>query len=365
MSDDVKKIFKHKPLSAGNLFHRLFKIKPQANAIIEINNLLATADHINDLSSDQLDAVCRKYKIDIYRKFKNELQHFYKKILTFFLKDKKLSGREINQLKHIKKLFGLQEKTTARMHKEIASALYQKELDAVLQDGKISAAEKEFLRQLEQELQLEPHTAASIYKNTTAAYYRDFQKLLTADQRLSPDEINQLKKLAASLDIPLPDTSLNSDRLNKFKLFWLIENGELPEIKVDIKLKRGEKAYFYTTAEFYKKKTVTRRIRYGGPTARIRIIKGIYWRAGDLGVSRVQQDVIALEDKGDLYLTNKRLIFMGERKNKTIRLNRILDLTPYSDGVEIQKDKGYNPVLAFTRDLDLFCMLLSRAIDEY
>ena len=46
------------------------------------------------------------------------------------------------------------------------------------------------------------------------------------------------------------------------------------------------------------------------------------------------------------------------------RLNRILDFTTYTDGVEIIKDAGRNPVLLFDQDIDIFCLTLDRLLRE-
>lgn len=67
---------------------------------------------------------------------------------------------------------------------------------------------------------------------------------------------------------------------------------------------------------------------------------------------------------GTLFLTNQRLIFMGRRKNKNIRLNRILDFEIYSNGVQIEKDAGVSPFLETSADMELLGLLLGRAIRD-
>lgn len=51
-------------------------------------------------------------------------------------------------------------------------------------------------------------------------------------------------------------------------------------------------------------------------------------------------------DYGDLFLTNKRVIFIGdENKNRSIRLDRILNVDLYQDGVLLGKENGTSPLL--------------------
>ncbi len=56
-------------------------------------------------------------------------------------------------------------------------------------------------------------------------------------------------------------------------------------------------------------------------------------------------------------LTNKSVIFVGNQKNSSIRLNKILSFTPYSNGIEINKDTGKNPIVTFNADMELFNLL--------
>jgi hypothetical protein len=51
---------------------------------------------------------------------------------------------------------------------------------------------------------------------------------------------------------------------------------------------------------------------------------------------------------------------MGQKGNKTIPVNRILNFKPYKNGIEIQKDSGKSPFLKFENNVDIFSMILAR-----
>lgn len=94
-------------------------------------------------------------------------------------------------------------------------------------------------------------------------------------------------------------------------------------------------------------RTITCRIRYAGPTASIRIMKGVRFRLGDLAVSNVTQDVMEHLDSGILYFTSKRLLFDGEHKSTSIPLSRVMNFRCFDDALVIEKDTGKDQVFKF------------------
>lgn len=73
---------------------------------------------------------------------------------------------------------------------------------------------------------------------------------------------------------------------------------------------------------------------------------------------------LRLLDSGTLYLTNKRIIFLGHKKNSNIKLDKILSVTPYSNGIEVVKDAGRNPIFLVPSNADILSLTLSRMINE-
>jgi len=91
-------------------------------------------------------------------------------------------------------------------------------------------------------------------------------------------------------------------------------------------------------------KTRTTGVTYGG----VRMSgKGAFKAVfGSMSVVPHTETSYEVVDYGDLYLTNKRLIFIGdENKNRSIRLDRILNTDLFEDGVLIGKENGTSPLL--------------------
>jgi len=292
------------------------------------------------------------------------IQDIYRRFLKFCFDDKNLSESELEQLAHLKFLFNFNDKIINQIHEEVALEVFNESVDEVIADGKLDKKEKELLEKLQKRLRLSDNIARNIYSKKATSYLENYLKSAISDERLSPDEENELQNIAQNLGVTLKYDEKTKELLDKYRLYWLIENGDIPIVEVDINLQKKEECYFITNSNWYEYRRVTRRIRYGGPTLRVKIAKGVYWRAGDLGFQAVSDDTLTLIDTGRLYLTNKRIIFIGYKNTKNIKHTKILDFTPYKNGVEILKDAGKSPFLEFYKGVDIFSMILGRVIRE-
>jgi len=69
----------------------------------------------------------------------------------------------------------------------------------------------------------------------------------------------------------------------------------------------------------------------------VRVTKGVYYRFGGFKGHKVQEHNMEYIDTGLFGLTNKHLYFHGERKTFRTRLDRIVALDPYQDGIGVRK----------------------------
>lgn len=122
-----------------------------------------------------------------------------------------------------------------------------------------------------------------------------------------------------------------------------------------LNLLAGEVCYSRTQARLLGFKTVRGSMAYHGPVIRIPIAKGISYRAALFaGGGETTKEIRPLAH-GELYLTNKRIIFRGEQKNNSVYLNKILEMTLfYGDNtIRIDKDNG-PPILLDGFDVEAF-----------
>ena len=140
----------------------------------------------------------------------------------------------------------------------------------------------------------------------------------------------------------------------------------MPELTThDLAIPRSEKVYFKTTSIWYENTNDDNITNISPNTLSIKIAKGLYWRKAnekdnikDLNKNWKQQD------EGNLYLTNKRLLFKGKNGDKIILLSRIIDFSVFVDGIEVQREGGKVPFLKIDNTSDIFAMLLGKAISQ-
>jgi len=349
--------FRQKGLEEAGFFKKLCGIPQRSNALIELNNLLATKSPL-EISVEQVAEIAERYKVDFHKHFFGDVATIYETYLRFALQDRELSEDETRNLSSLKRLLMLTDSEATSILKRVASEVYKEAVGEVLADGVISEQEKELLAKLEAQLSIPSEISQRIYDEMRKQVYKSRVDSIIADERISPDEQKELDLLAKNLNISVQTDDVTRRLLDKYRLFWLIENQGPPELAVDINLQRGEKCHFTTECSWNEFRKVRVSYGYSGPTMRIKIAKGLYWRAGNIAVRPVSKEELTLIESGTLYLTNKRLVFVGSRKSSSIRLDKVLDFEPYKDGIFIQKDSGKSPFLGFTDRVDVFCVTM-------
>ena len=176
---------------------------------------------------------------------------------------------------------------------------------------------------------------------------------------LSPQGYKKLLVVAKRLNVSLDKDTQSAEYIRKLRQYWDIENLELSPKDVDISLQKGEICYFHNHVRWHEQRTVTKTVSYSGFSTSFKIAKGVRYRVGSYEPERITTTSLQEIDNGRLFVTSKRLIFMGGKKNTNIKFANILSLVPYSDGVGIEKDSGKSPVL-ICQDADILVRILSK-----
>lgn len=110
-------------------------------------------------------------------------------------------------------------------------------------------------------------------------------------------------------------------------------DGQLP-----IALQKGEQViWVFKNVKYYENKTRTHFVG-GSQGVSVRVMKGVYYRAGAFRGEPVQTTAMVHMDTGLLIVTNKHLAFVGPQKSVRLKHDKIITHTPYSDGIGVCRD---------------------------
>lgn len=346
------------------LLDKIFKREPYYNLYVDIYNYLIPED-IKEIDFEKIEEITSQYPSDYIKKNKKLLLSLLNEKLSQFYSDHELDENEINFIKTYIQLFSVNTADVDDYQNKLSIKSYSEILESFIDDDYLSDEEKRRLENVSNNLKLTSKELDIIHEEKLTPIIDRNLKKITEDERISPEEEQFFSKICENLGIKPEFDKKDRTILERYKAFWKIEHQGLEEINVNINLQKNESCYLHlNNIEWYETRKVTDRINYGGPTVRFKIMKGVYYRAGSMKVRPVSYDVLSLIDIGDVYLTSKRLIFMGEKGNKNIPYNKILDLGLYSDGFSIEKDSGKSPTLKINGDIQLiifiFSYLLSR-----
>lgn len=110
-------------------------------------------------------------------------------------------------------------------------------------------------------------------------------------------------------------------------------SGDLPVL-----LQKSEQLfYLFHGVKFHEDRTTT---HYEGRSSgvSIRVAKGVYYRTGGFRGHPVKETTMTYIDTGMFLITDKHVYFHGSEKSFRTRIDRIVGLQPYSDGVGVRKD---------------------------
>jgi predicted transcriptional regulator len=355
--------FKTFPEIKPGIIQRLLPFADKQGAAKKLEDFLAGFPHdLQGLDTYRAAQVVRPFRVRWRNHGKALATPLLLKYLRFLWHLEPIPQDWPKQVDRLVVFLGLDPQHAQQLISQEAQGKYQSVVEAYLTDNQLSEEERQSLDRLLPQLPIEPDTAKDIMSKAAETRIEQRLQELTQDERLSPQEIQELKNLAAHFGVELPEERLESKELLRFQFYWYLESGPLTGLELGINLRKGEEAYLSLPVDWYEYRSRTRRINYGGPTARIRIARGIYWSAGSLGVERVSEDYLKLIDSGLLYITNKRLLFMGQKGNKQLPYYRILTYEPFSNGLSLQKDSGPTPFLEMESQVDFATILLDRML---
>lgn len=175
-----------------------------------------------------------------------------------------------------------------------------------------------------------------------------FQMALTAaaaDRRVTPKEEESLERIARHFNLA-GKIERSREHLARFRLLYEIDQGNLPSVDVSgLVLQRGEVAHWAEPAAILEERVVSREYVGGSHGVSFRIAKGVSYRVGAQRGRMVSKTAVVPVSRGALVLTNKRVVFAGDRKSFSHPWARILALNLFEDGAQISSTTRSAPAV--------------------
>jgi hypothetical protein len=355
--------FIEKELIEPNRLQRITKKTPPGNALIELTNYLSK-NPISKIDSAVLEEIETKFNLNIKKKFKDDFKEILTQFITHELDVKDIGKDTYLNIKKLSDFLQIEDKSFQDLYLDKSLNKFSELVTASLEKNKPIEETTDTLEIFKQHLHIPKEEYQSIIDKRRFDIVNNYFQEIIKDRRISPEEETDFRDLSKRLQVVVSHDADTEELIRKFRALWETENSDLIELSPDIMLQKSERCYFIQQATWSEFRKDSSRIRYGGVSSRIRISKGLYIRAGDIVYKKESKDELKPIDEGIFYLTNKRIIFSGEKGNRNIRYSRIIDTEVFSDGIGIHKDAGKNVCLLFDKDSELAHTLLNRLIRD-
>lgn len=177
-----------------------------------------------------------------------------------------------------------------------------------------------------------------------------FQCFLTLCNQLSEGEVARWNKKMSS--------NLNLYNITVKNILPVCDSRD-----VNIVFKKGEILHYASYADVMKTKTVTKSINYSGPSASIRICKGVRYRVGSINVSRKTESFKTSEACG-IFLDNKSTCRLFWHRQKLLCALLIKSMLFLVDALVCKYIRKGAQILIYcicqtTKNHALYCQILS------
>lgn len=249
--------------------------------------------------------------------------------------------------------------------KSLNKTEFKKALVQAVNDGKLTPEEVEELNRKKVELGL---TEADIGGMKAGAFATAF--LATkADQQVTREEEKELQAIQNYLGLDDQQVAHSKKELARLRLLNEIQNGNLPIVRAaNLILQNGEQEHWLEPATLIEEKVVRGRYRGGSSGVSFRIMKGVSFRVGaHRGTFNSETDLVPVSG-GELILTNKRIIFQGDQKSFATKLDKVLNIQLFNNGLrfsETNKSKQRIVKFAGNGNDDIIGAILTYAINSY
>lgn len=194
------------------------------------------------------------------------------------------------------------------------------------------------------------HLTADEVREIGVHVLHDVAQRIKQDGLVTDHEVTVMHQIVQLTQVPSSHLGELMATLHLQRKMYEVSQGKLaPIIVTGINLQRGEQAYWHEPVTLYEERVVRREMVGRSQGVSIRIMRGVSYRIGGTrGQSMpVYADVPAAS--GDLILTDKRVIFKGDKKSVALAWDDVIGIDPYTNAITIHSGKSNQPLRFFYR----------------
>jgi hypothetical protein len=213
--------------------------------------------------------------------------------------------------------------------------LLEEKFNELVNAGPIDDNAKQTLLAFALSINLEPSDITELQQQRFAWEYEPIKRRIEASMWLTDEDLEAQHQIEKKYGI---QANLIGEAAMCRQIYLLESKGKLPEpMSTELMLASNELAYYCTGTTWYQTRVANR--GYSGTSVSVPTgISGVRFRFG--GYTPIKSEEMTPLSSGTLYLTSKRLLFNGNRRNTTINLTKIVDCHIYSDALRIEKNTG-------------------------
>lgn len=350
-----------------NLWDQLLSRESKPMMLAMLWDKLTAAHQQCQLTVADIEQINQATRSNLYRRCKKELEAWYLLMVQAHLEDHLFTTEEKINLNNLMVSFGVKQERAHEMQKEVFLEYYKKAFQAILNATGEYSEKREKIKTLAQSIPLPSSVMDSlntiIWGEVLTQELKYLCETVDEDAIISPENVKVFNQFTTDLDLRLANYPATQTSFNRAQKYFELLKGKLTPI--DCNLELGSEVCFWMQPVnlLLVKRTVVRR-NYGGFSSSIKIFGSLRYRVGSYDVQRETKDQLTKIDSGTAIFTDQRVIFNGEYKNINFKLNKILDIKEYNNGIEIGKDSGGDVFFNFDQGAGDATVLLKRLVRE-
>jgi SpoVK/Ycf46/Vps4 family AAA+-type ATPase len=317
--------FQVRKVQERSFFTRVFGGSRTSDAETAVENLIAERglDHVDVVAIDnclqQVGVRDKTVKAVLLNVWRHAVERF---VAT----DGNLDSVEAAFLDRLKSVLGLDETEADRELDSVLTAEFLARARPLISGSDaVSEETRSAISRVARQLRISPDKQKSLLKPLAQAAFDSICQYWFGKRRIDTATVNALLAFKKEYDPSLADSELN--KLVRCWHLALLDQGVLPEQKADVLLNADETCHFGA----YSVLLEPRKARRNG----------------------VSYDTLQQVDRGGLYITDRRILFVGSSATKTMRFSSLTRTFTDNGALVIQRATGKNQHFVFNNDLDL------------